>query len=212
MDSGEREQLERDIRHSFEQGDLQGAASAAIRGYGPEIFGLLAALHRREADASEVFSRFAENLWRGLPSFGWHCSFRTWAYTVARNASTSYRRQARRRAEVHVPLPEGSELSAIQQDVRSETLSYLRTQRKTRVLALREALSPEDQTLLVLRVDKRLPWNDLARVMHGEEGELADEVVKKEAARLRKRFQLIKEKLYELGRREGLVGTRGDDE
>ena len=212
MQPSEREELETEIRTSFDRGDLQRAASVAIRGYGPEIFGLLAMLHRREEDASEVFSRFTENLWRGLPSFGWHCSFRTWAYTVARNASISYRRQVRRRAEVHVPLPEGSELSAIQQEVRTETLSYLRTQRKTRVLALRESLSPEDQTLLVLRVDKRLAWNDLARVMHGEEGELPDDVLKREAARLRKRFQLVKEKLLALGRREGLVGAPGGDD
>lgn len=211
MDTNDRAELEAEIRRHWDAGDLQGAAASAVRGYGPEIFGFLIAFHRREDDASEVFSRFTERLWRGLPAFGWHCSFRTWAYTVARNASITYRRQARRRAEVQVPLPEGSELSAIEQEVRSETLSYLRTQRKTRVLALREALSPEDQALLVLRVDKRLAWNDLARVMHGDDSPLPEDQVKKEAARLRKRFQLVKEKLLELGKREGLVGAPVDE-
>ena len=87
------------------------------------------------------------------------------------------------------------------------TVSYLRTQRRTRIAALRQSLSAADQTLLVLRVDKQLGWTDLARVMRADDGPPASEArLKREAARLRKRFQLIKEKLYELGRREQLIG------
>ena len=123
----------------------------------------------------------------------------------------TYRREARRRDRRHVPLSGWPQLSAIEQKVRSETVSYLRTQRKTQVAALRQTLSAEDQVLLVLRVDKQLAWNDLARVMQGEDGPaLGPEVMKREVARLRKRFQLIKEKLHELGRREGLIGPKGN--
>jgi len=209
--AGEREELEQEIRGHCETGDVRSAAAAAIRGYGAEIFGFLVAFHRREEDAAEVFSQFSEHLVRGIPGFAWHCSFRTWAYAVARNASITYRRQARRHAATHVPLPDSSQLSAIEQPVRTETLSYLQTQRKARIHALRDSLSPEDQELLVLRVDKRLPWNDLVRVLHEGEAPLADDVMRREAARLRKRLQLIKEKLHELGRREGLLKDRVDD-
>ena len=210
--ASDRDELERTIRQHCDRGELQLGAAAAIRGYGPEVFGFLVAFHRGEEEAAEVFSEFTERLWRGLPGFAWECSFRTWAYAIARNASLSYRRDRRRRAALHVPLPDGSDLSALGQKVRSETVSYLRTQRKTRVAALRDALPAEDQALLVLRVDKQLPWNDLVRVMHPEDGPpLTDEIIAREGARLRKRFQLIKEKLYELGRREGLVGAPKDD-
>jgi RNA polymerase sigma-70 factor (ECF subfamily) len=206
MDPLLRDELELEIRRYRDEGELQRAAATAIRGYGPEIFGFLVALHRHEEDAAEVFSRFTESLWRGLPGFEWQCSFRTWAYTIARNASVTYRRETRRRAKVHVPLAGQPELSAIEQKVRSETVSYLRTQRKTRVAALRESLPAEDQMLLVLRVDKQLAWNDLARVMHADDGPpLTEENMKREAARLRKRFQLVKDRLYELGRRDGLI-------
>jgi RNA polymerase sigma-70 factor (ECF subfamily) len=61
--------------------------------------------------------------------------------------------------------------------------------------------------LLVLRVDRRLDWNELARVL-GEAGHDAcvDPVsLARESARLRKRFQLVKNKLRELARREGLL-------
>jgi RNA polymerase sigma-70 factor, ECF subfamily len=208
----DRDDLEREIRRQFDRGDLDRAVATAIRGYGAEIFGFLVAFHRKEQDAAEVFSRFTERLWRGLAGFQWHCSFRTWAYAVARNTSVAYQRQSRRHARWHAPWPDGSELSAVEQAVRSETLSYLRTERRTRVSALRQSLSPEDQTLLVLRVDKQLSWNDLARIMGPQDGPpLTEALLKREAARLRKRFQLVKERLYELGRRGGLVERPGDE-
>jgi RNA polymerase sigma-70 factor (ECF subfamily) len=178
-----------------------------VRGYGPEIFGFLVAFHRREDDASEVFGAFTERLWRGLPSFEWQCSFRTWAYAIARNTSLTHGRQARRRAQLHPPLPEGSQLSAIEQPQRSDTAPYLNSQRKSRMAALRESLPREDQELLVLRVDRQLSWRDLARVLLEslEDPAPSPELIAREAARLRKRFQMIKARLYELGRREGLI-------
>jgi len=210
MPSEQREELEREIRALCERGELQGAAAAAVRGYGPEIYGFLVAFHRQKDDASEVFAAFTERLWRGLPGFEWQCSFRTWAYAIARNTSLTYRRQARRRAEMYGPLPEGSQLSALEQPPRSETASYLKTQRQTRMAALRESLPREDQELLVLRVDRKLAWRDLARVLShaGDGSSPTDEALEREAARLRKRFQLLKEQLYELGRREGLISDR----
>lgn len=205
----QRQELEREIRQLWEGGELGAAAAVALRGYGPELFGFLVAFHRREADAREVYAAFTERLWRGLPQFGWSCSFRTWAYAIARNASLTYRRDERRRAQSLVPLPEGSQLSLPEQAPRSDTASYLKTQRKARVAALREALPEADQELLVLRVDRGLAFSDLARVMSGAEaGELSEEELRREAARLRKRFQVIKARLLELGRREGLLGPQ----
>lgn len=207
MQPEQREELEREIRDLWGRGELQAAAAAAVRGYGPEIYGFLVAFHRQKDDASEVFAAFTERLWRGLPGFEWQCSFRTWAYAIARNTSLTYRRQARRRAELYGPLPEGSQLSALEQPPRSETASYLKTQRQTRMAALRESLPREDQELLVLRVDRKLAWRDLARVLlhAGDGASPTEELLEREAARLRKRFQILKQELYELGRREGLI-------
>src|SRR5271166_7110429 len=113
MDQGAREELERTIRRHCDQHDLAGAAAIAIRGYGDEIFGFLAAIHRDEDDASEVFARFSERLWAGLGSFAWQSSFRTWAYAIARNESLYYRRSEGQRAKRNQPLPEGSALSKV---------------------------------------------------------------------------------------------------
>lgn len=163
------------------------------------------AFHRDETMASEVFSEASERLWRGLPGFAWQSSFRTWAYAVVRRAAMAYQRDTRRRARRQEALPEGSALTAVAEQVRSATLEHLKTETKTRAAALRESLPREDQELLILRLDKGLSWNELAQVLNEGESELGADALKREAARLRKRFQLAKEKLLALARREGLV-------
>ena len=206
MDSDRRREIDADIRKRLESEDISGATSVALRAYGPEIFEFVAALHRNETDASDVFSMFTEKLWRNLKSFRWDSSFRTWAYAVARNASLDHRRAQKRRAARIVPLPDASMISAIEAEVRTATRSYLRTEQRDRFAELRARLSADEQELLMLRVDRQLAWEDLAVVLQGEEAPPLDAAEKKRAAaRLRKRFQHVKDKLYEMGRREGLI-------
>jgi RNA polymerase sigma-70 factor (ECF subfamily) len=203
----DREELERQIRAACDGGDFRGAATAAIRGYGPELFGFLVGFHRTEEDASEVFSVVAEAVWAGLDRFDWKCSFRTWSYVIARNASMRYRKHERRHARGRVSLEDAADVSRLTAQARSDTASYLRSETKSRVAALREGLSVEERMLLSLRVDRELSWNDIGRVMHGEEP-LDDEALRREAARMRKRFQAVKAKLAEHARREGLLHER----
>jgi RNA polymerase sigma-70 factor (ECF subfamily) len=206
MESQERDALEQEIQRHCATGAFEAAVVAALRGYGAEILSFLAALHKDEADASDVFSIFCEELWRALPAFAWQSSFRTWAYALCRHRSHSYRRDARRRAARGALMPDSAHLSAIEQRVRTETLLCLRTQVKSRITELREALPLQDQEILILRVDRQLAWTELAHVMHeGDSEPLAGEALKREAARLRKQFQGIKGKLREMARREGLV-------
>ncbi len=207
MDSDRKREIDADVRRRIENDDVDGATSVALRAYGPEIFEFVAALHRNDSDASEVFSIFAEKFWRNLKSFRWDASLRTWAYTVARNVSHDYRRAEKRRVARIVPLLDASMLSAIEAEVRTVTQSYLRSETRDRFAQLRAQLSAEEQELLMLRVDRQLSWDDLAVVLQGDGNPmLSVEEKKRAAARLRKRFQHVKEKLYEMGRREGLVG------
>jgi len=204
-----REQLEADIRRLCLKQDFEAATTAALRGYGQEIYGFLLGFHRRDEDAAEVFSLFSEKVWKGLRTFDWASSFRTWAYTIARNTSLRYRGTTVKRARRFPALPDGSFLEEIAERVRSATKSYLRTEVKDRVAQLRESLSPEDQMLLVLRVDRKLAWLDLARVLRDESATPSNEELNRESAKLRKRFQTIKEKLLDLsGRDRDLAASR----
>lgn len=193
---------EAEVREFTDSRDFDRATTLALSLYGREILEFLCGLQRSEADASEVFSLFAEALWRGLPDFSWHSSLRTWAYAIARNVSLRYRRDAKRRARRFVGMPD--DLAELAERLRSQTQSYLRTAHRTKLSALRQKLSEEDQMLLLLRVQRRLAWEDLARVFADSQGTANDNLAR-EAARLRKRFQLVKERLAKLARAEGLV-------
>jgi RNA polymerase sigma-70 factor (ECF subfamily) len=208
MDEAKQREIEAEIRRLCDASDHDGATTAALRSYGPEIFGFLVALHRDEEDAAEVFSQVSERIWKGLPKFQWGSSFRTWAYVVARNTSYRYRKNARRERG-NVPLSVVSAADQMVARVRTETKSFLKTEQKDKFAAVRETLSPEEQTLLILRIDRGLQWDELARVMMDDEETATEEVLKKEAARLRKRFQLLKDKLLVLKGKAGFDKPKG---
>lgn len=137
----------------------------------------------------------AERLWRGIARFEWRCSMRTWIYILARHAAVDQRDAQRRRARGAVPLSQAEDMSEVLQRVRTATQSFLRTEKRDAVRRLRDELAPEDRALLILRVDRGLPWRDVARVFAGAESADDSHAIDQEAARLRKRFQLLKEQL-----------------
>jgi RNA polymerase sigma-70 factor (ECF subfamily) len=211
VDDAARARLEMEVRALFDGGDHAAAATAILRGYGPELLGFLSAVHRDETAAGDAFAEMSEAVWRSLPRFAWESSVRTWAYAIARNVSRTSRRNAARRHR-KVTSPGEPFFEEMAQRVRTETLAFLRTEKRTRLQALRDALPEEDRMLLVLRVDRGLAWNELARILAaGEPGDRDDgppldaAAVAREAARLRKRFQLVKDRLRDLARKEGLL-------
>lgn len=196
--------VEDEVKRLLAEGDVDGATSVALRAHGTEVLELLSAIHRDETAAGDTFALFAEGVWRGLPRFAWESSLRTWLYAVARRSSLRSMRDGRRRQAREAPLPEGSSAAVLVAQMRTHASMGL-TEKRSRVAMLRDTLPVEDQTLLMLRVDRALAWDELARVMHEDDGPLDEAGVKREAARLRKRFQLVKERLHELARKEGLV-------
>ena len=173
-------------------------ATAAIRAYGPEILGFLAAMLRDEDAARDVFSQFCEDLWTGLPRFRGDCSLRTWAYTVARNAASDYRDSAHNRRRC--AISECPEILEAAEAARTTTLAYLRTEVKDRVAAMRDRLHPEDQTMLILRIDRGMSFNDIARVTLGDVAPEDGAALARKSAALRKRFERIKAELRSLVR------------
>jgi RNA polymerase sigma-70 factor (ECF subfamily) len=195
MDTESRTRLEEEIRAQCDAGQHGVAATAAIKGYGPEILGYLVATARTETDAADAFSMFCEDVWRGLPRFRFASSLRTWAYTLARHALYRLVRDPERR-RAKVSPSEAPELAQLAENVRTSTLMHLRTEIKDKVAALREQLDEEDRTILILRVDRKLAWQDIARVLADED--ITDADATKRSAALRKRFERIKERLRKL--------------
>lgn len=187
--------LDREVIELRERGEHEQAATVAIRTLGPEIVGYLTALLHDRVEAGEVFSQFAEDLWRGLPGFRAESSLRTWAYRLARHALLRHRRAPFRRRGERLDTTQASALAgsimastAVRQEWRAQQLARLRS-----------VLDDDEQTLLILRVDRALSWTDVAEVLAGEDGERPDE------ATLRKRFERLKDKLAHAAKEEGLL-------
>jgi len=189
------------IREALREGRYEHAVGIAIRGYGEEVLGFLVATTRNETDAREVFSQCCEDLLRGVRGFRGEGAFRAWMYTLARNAAHRHRRDPYRRRGA--PLSDHPELARLEAAVRSSTLPHLRTEVKDAFQKLREELDPEDQELLILRVDRKLDWNEVALVFLGEQ--VDEGRVRSRAAALRKRFERVKKQIYELAVRDGLI-------
>ncbi len=197
---GEYVELEEQIRSSMQSGDLRAAGALAVEGYGPEVLGFLVTLLRDEADATDVFSQACEDLWVGLPRFEGRSSLRTWFYVLARHAASRFRRSPDRRAGRRLAI---SEITDVAASIRSRTLPHLRTEVKDRFAAIRDALPEDDRALLVLRVDRNMSWNEIARVLFPDDS--SDDALTRVAARLRKRFQLVKDEVRARAREAGLL-------
>jgi RNA polymerase sigma-70 factor (ECF subfamily) len=171
-------ELEAAIQALLDEGRTHDAATAAVRGYGPPVLGfLVGALKDRDA-AKDVFSQACENLWRNLPGFRRECALGTWFYVLAWNAARNYLNEAHRRRVRPLHTSEISQLAAA---VRSTGVSHLHGT----AAKLRDSLTPEERTLLILRIDRELSWKDVARVMDVDE------------PALRKRYERIRRKLQQ---------------
>jgi RNA polymerase sigma-70 factor, ECF subfamily len=173
----------------LDAGAYDDAATTVIREYGPELLGYLSAIMRNEDWGRDVFAQFCENMWRGLRAFRRESSVRTWCYVLAWNAGRRFDRDEYRR---RVRRLETTEAWKLAQQVTSIS------ERADRSVAaqLRESLEPFERTLLILRVDRGLSWDEVTQVMSDP-----DEPVTKDA--LKKRFERIKTRLRELAHQRG---------
>lgn len=182
------------VRALLASGDTPGAATAAIQEFGPPVLRYLRSLLRDEDDASDAFSIFAENVWRGLPSWRGEGSLKAWCFRLAWNAAINMKNEAWRRRGRRFFT---GEASALADEIR--TRSHVKVERQRQALdKLRESLDVEDVSLLSLRIDQKLSWAEISDVL-AETGEKA------EPAALMKRFERLKARLAKMAKDQGLI-------
>jgi RNA polymerase sigma-70 factor (ECF subfamily) len=149
------------VRSLLEAGAHAEAATEAIRALGPAVLRYLGTLLRVEADAHDAFSCWAEAVWSGLPKFRGEASLRTWAFRLAYREALAVVHHAWRRRVRPFATGEASRLAAT-----LRTASAVRVERRRRKLdAAIARLTTEQQTLLSLRVDQGLSWEEIAGVL-----------------------------------------------
>lgn len=193
--------IEAQIQDYLEANDLRAAMALALEAFGPELLGFLLALHPRRVDAEDVYSEACSDMWRGLSSFDGRSSFRAWAYTITRNAHHRHLGRYLRRARQHTGL---SQLEALTAHERTETSPWQKTENKDRLRRLRASLEPDEQMLLVLRIDRAMGWEEVSDILSGAPSD-EPAVRKRRAAATRKRFERLKARLKQLALQEGLL-------
>ena len=148
-----------------------------------------------------MFSAFAEDLWKAIPRVQLRTTMRAYAYSLARNARSRYLERDLRKQRRGIPLSQAGEVSNIVQAVRTQTAAHQQTAVQQQLAELRARLSPDEQALLTLRLDRKLGWREIAEVLGGDDEDLA-----RASARLRKRYQGLKQKLTDWAREQGLLG------
>ena len=186
--------IEARIRDLLAADDRPAAATAAIQAFGPPVLRYLRSLLRDEDDASDAFSVFAENVWRGLPTWRGEGSLKAWAFRLAWNGAMNLKNEAwRRRGRRFF----SGEASALAEEIR--TRSHVKVERQRNALdKLRESLDVEEISLLTLRIDQKLSWAEIADVT-------AIDGQRVEAAALMKRFERLKGRLAKMAKEQGLL-------
>jgi RNA polymerase sigma-70 factor (ECF subfamily) len=204
--SASHEEFDQTLRQAFEAGAVDQTATLFLERYGGEILGFLCNRLRNSTAGADVFSEFAEDFWKGLPNFRWQSSLRSWAYALARNAASRYQKAPAQRLAVHQSFggdsPYGQQVALH----RSKTNLYMQSEVKSRMRELRERLGEEEQNLLILRVDQKLSWKELAVALSDEgSGDLAEAELSRRATNLRQQFQKLKSRLRAMAVEEGLL-------
>jgi RNA polymerase sigma-70 factor (ECF subfamily) len=195
MDDARLPELDEAVKERCASGDYARAATLILERLGPAVLSVIHGRFRDPHHSAEVFSRFSEALWRGLPGFAFRTNVRVWVFTLARNSGNRYLDRELRRERRGVPLSRvPDEVLGAARLTQSRTLPHLRGENHARLEALRATLCDDDRQLLALRLGESLEYSEIACVFLGE-GQHSDTALAREAARLRKRMQLLKRSL-----------------
>jgi RNA polymerase sigma-70 factor, ECF subfamily len=190
------------VRELLAAGKTAQAVDEALRALGPDVLGFLYRTLRSEADADDVFAAFSVRLWRSFGSFQWRCPLRSWAYVIARNEAHRFRGAARRHEGGRVPI---SELADVIAAVTATTRTRLHADREHALTRLRDELSEEERELLVLHVDRGLPWGAIALAFSDDPDNCSEDEVRRLSDALRQRFHTLKKRLAKRARAAGLL-------
>ena len=168
---------------------LSALATTTLRELGPELRGYLSNQLACASDADDVYAQFCEDFWRGLPSFQRRCTMRTWVYVLARNAAARHRRLAANRPEHRHGITR-----EVEESIPASATSLQGPAAELMHLVAR--LTSTDQELVRLRLGAGMSWREIAE--RHLDGPVEPAALRREEARLRKAYQVIRQRLRQL--------------
>jgi len=190
----ERASTEEQIAAHLARADVDRAATETIRAYGPEILRYALSLCRDRADADDVFAEFCARVWKALPTFRGATTVRAFAYRIVRNAAADFYSDGYRRRRATLSSGLASRLA---RSVATSSKAALERD-AARLAKIRSLFKEEEETLLLLRIDRGLSWEEIGEVLTAD-GRAPTPVA------LRKRFERLKSKIARQAREAGLL-------
>ena len=134
-----------------------------MEAHGEELLGYLCRVLHSEDTGREVFAALCEAIVSGIARYRGEASLRAYVYGVAWNLIRRHRRRASTRRKRETQVDTMSPFSAPPEHTR--TPLWQRTSARDRLSLARAQLSDEELTLLVLRVDRRMSWDEVASII-----------------------------------------------
>ena len=181
-----------DIEALVDSGKLEEATEQILDTHGPELYNYMRKVCADPHLADDAFQNFSLDLWQGLESFEGRSSVETWAYTIARNAANQVMRRRADERERRLYTDEKRKLA--RRWTRTATRNWEKTEAKHWLWDVIEEFGPEARELFVLRIGNELDWKSIARIVE-QDDTLDGAELRRSSARLRKRYQRLKDKL-----------------
>ena len=180
------------------------ATTLGIEAYGPSILGMLVGALGDEDAAEDVYAVWCEDVWNGIDGFEGRSRFSTWAYRVAYNALSRYHRTPWQRHRLSLRTGDDHQRRLLEERIHVTTAAWRKTTVKDAFQSLRKQLTPTENTLIILRIDRGLSWREIAQIMIEADDPSAARL-QREANRLAQVFHRTKQKLHDLARDAGLL-------
>jgi len=199
-----RRSSEKSIHAAIEQRAWVRAARAAEQLYGPEIFGFLSRVLSGGFAARAAYMGWANGLRPLVRKLRSSSSLRAEMYALARRQTAVQRQHRRPPAELGTAAPDipTFEATALPAPPEMPPMGPFRMGARVRPEVLRNALPPDDLEILILRVDRRFSWRDVA-ITSLPWRTREDGAIDEEADRLRARFREVKRALLRAAQRSG---------
>lgn len=177
------------VRELLQAKQNEQAAKVALEAVGAEILGWLCGVFLDDRAAQAAYDDLCSELPHELWAFRDECPLRCWVYGLARRVAFR-----------HLRSPESEEAplgaTAPPRQIRTEQTTELSGSLLSR---LRAKLDPEERMVLILRVDRRMTWEEVAHVM---ENPSVPATLRESADRLRRYFHDIRERVRALSMQE----------
>lgn len=167
------------------------AFKRVVKVYGAELHGYCCGVLASDEDGADLYQDLLAAAWTGLPRFKAASSVRTWAYGIAHHQAQRRRRRYSRKHAVRLNTDTAERLT----NHGSAPLDSKVAQgaRMAQLQKLRQKLSLVEREILILRVERGLPFKEVAQILGIQEA----------AARVR--FQRTRERLRRLVNAEQAV-------